>query len=274
MVQVRVMSIGGHSRAQDDPILQTLLEVGANGQASKSLNPAAELCLLLRVVFGQELEGQKAQSWGEHTPSSSPRGRRARRTWRSPSNLSRLSPLPISTYKPPVSLTDKHWGQSTFIFFNSHSRSICKFGGQGLHLSCKTPAQDPYPTAKGWGSNPPCPRDKARFFACCATAGIPEANLLSMMPNTTGQPKAPKRSGPVPPTSHISSTRQNLLCFYFYFFVLLLGPPPWHMEVPRLGVRLELQLPAYTTATAMPDPEPTSEARNQTFILMDPSQNR
>ena len=26
------------------------------------------------------------------------------------------------------------------------------------------------------------------------------------------------------------------------------------MEVPRLGVKLELQLPAYTTATAMPDP--------------------
>ena len=25
------------------------------------------------------------------------------------------------------------------------------------------------------------------------------------------------------------------------------------MEVPRLGVKLELQLPAYTTVTAMPD---------------------
>ena len=24
----------------------------------------------------------------------------------------------------------------------------------------------------------------------------------------------------------------------------------WHMEVPRLGIELELQLPAYTTATA------------------------
>ena len=26
------------------------------------------------------------------------------------------------------------------------------------------------------------------------------------------------------------------------------------MEVPRLGTELELQLPAYTTATATPDP--------------------
>ena len=29
---------------------------------------------------------------------------------------------------------------------------------------------------------------------------------------------------------------------------------PWHMEVPRLGVKSEAQLPAYTTAIAMQDP--------------------
>ena len=36
-------------------------------------------------------------------------------------------------------------------------------------------------------------------------------------------------------------------------FFLFLGPHPWHMEVPRLGVELELQLLAYNTATATPD---------------------
>ena len=57
------------------------------------------------------------------------------------------------------------------------------------------------------------------------------------------------------------------------------------MEVPRLGVRWELQLPTYTTATAMQDPRcicnlyynlqqhqilnPLSGARDQTCILMD-----
>ena len=61
-----------------------------------------------------------------------------------------------------------------------------------------------------------------------------------------------------------------------------------HMEVPRLGVKLELQLLAYTTAIAMPDPShicdlrhsswqcqilnPLSEARDQTYNLMVPSQ--
>ena len=60
------------------------------------------------------------------------------------------------------------------------------------------------------------------------------------------------------------------------------------MEVPRLGVELEVQLPAYTTATAMPDPShvcnlhhslwqywilnPLSEARDRTLIHMDTSQ--
>ena len=59
------------------------------------------------------------------------------------------------------------------------------------------------------------------------------------------------------------------------------------MEDPRLGVQLELQLPTYTTATAMRDPSPVcnlhhssrqhrilhplSKGRDWTHILMDPS---
>ena len=57
------------------------------------------------------------------------------------------------------------------------------------------------------------------------------------------------------------------------------------MKVPRLGIKLELQLLAYTTATAMPDQNltldlyhspwecqilnPLSKARDQTRVLMD-----
>ena len=37
---------------------------------------------------------------------------------------------------------------------------------------------------------------------------------------------------------------------YIYFLQLHL----WHTEAPGLGVELALQLPAYTTATAMKDP--------------------
>ena len=38
-----------------------------------------------------------------------------------------------------------------------------------------------------------------------------------------------------------------------FFFWSFSGPHPRHMEVPRLGVESELQLPAYTTATARSD---------------------
>ena len=66
---------------------------------------------------------------------------------------------------------------------------------------------------------------------------------------------------------------------------LFLGPHLWHMEVPRLGVELELHLTANTTATATPDPShicdlccslqqrqvlnPLSEAGDQTHNLKD-----
>ena len=59
----------------------------------------------------------------------------------------------------------------------------------------------------------------------------------------------------------LSVSRQSPYClpfFYFSFLLLLLfgilGLHLQHVEVPRLGVELELQLPAYTTATATPDP--------------------
>ena len=35
-----------------------------------------------------------------------------------------------------------------------------------------------------------------------------------------------------------------------YLFIYLLGPHLWHMEVPRLGIESELQLQAYSIATA------------------------
>ena len=39
---------------------------------------------------------------------------------------------------------------------------------------------------------------------------------------------------------------------YSFNFFVFLGPHTWHMEVSRLGVQTELQLPAYTTATQDP----------------------
>ena len=48
-----------------------------------------------------------------------------------------------------------------------------------------------------------------------------------------------------------SLTLKSFEIIIIFFF---LGPHLWHMEVPRLGVELELQLLVYTTATATPNP--------------------
>ena len=73
----------------------------------------------------------------------------------------------------------------------------------------------------------------------------------------------------------------------FFFLLLFLGLHLWPMELPRLGVKSELQLPIYTTATATRDPSrvsnlhhsswqhqilnPLSEDRDHTRILLDTS---
>ena len=66
---------------------------------------------------------------------------------------------------------------------------------------------------------------------------------------------------------------------FFFFFLLFSAAPPHlpHMEIPRLGIQLEMQPMAYTTVTAMWDlshvcdlqhtsrqcqiPDPLSQAR-------------
>ena len=78
--------------------------------------------------------------------------------------------------------------------------------------------------------------------------------------------------------------------FTFFWGGAILGLNLRHMEVSRLGVELELQPPAYTTATATRGPSrildlhhssrqhwilnPLAEARDLIRILMDPRQVR
>ena len=81
-------------------------------------------------------------------------------------------------------------------------------------------------------------------------------------------------------------TISSTVARFFFFFCFFLGPHLQHMEVPRLGIKSELQLPACTTATATPDLSrvcelhhnswqhwilnPLSDARDRTYNLMAP----
>ena len=78
-----------------------------------------------------------------------------------------------------------------------------------------------------------------------------------------------------------------VVCFILVLLFCFLGPHTRHIEVRSLGVKSELQLPAYTTDTATPDLSgicnlyhswwqhrilnPLSEARGQTCIFTDTS---
>ena len=53
---------------------------------------------------------------------------------------------------------------------------------------------------------------------------------------------------------HFASSQLSAISFLFFFSFYFLRLHPWHMEVPRLGVKPELDLPAYTTAPATWDP--------------------
>ena len=84
------------------------------------------------------------------------------------------------------------------------------------------------------------------------------------------------------------SREENMSAIFLFFIFFFLGSHLLHVEVPRLGVKSELQLQVYTTATATPDPScicnlhhslqqhwilnPLSKARDGTHILMDTSQ--
>ena len=86
-----------------------------------------------------------------------------------------------------------------------------------------------------------------------------------------------------------NTTGRHLLCFvsFCFIFFCFLVPHLQHMEIPRLGVELELKLPAYTTATAIQGlshvcnlhhrsqqcwiPDPLGKARDRAWVLMDTS---
>ena len=90
------------------------------------------------------------------------------------------------------------------------------------------------------------------------------------------------------PSQHMLGFQTQCFLFVCLFLFCFLGQHLQHMEVPRLGVESELQLPAYTMATATQDPSlvcdlhhssrqcwilnPLIEARDGACILMDASQ--
>ena len=147
------------------------------------------------------------------------------------------------------------------------------------------------PSAPGEGSSrfssaPPC------FLGTCPSQilQLVHASTLRLSPTQCLSQLRPWWEGSlklrgVPPGASLSSV--CVFCFGFFCLFVFLGLHLRHMAVPRLGVELELQLPAYITATATQGPScicdlhhssrqhwilnPLSKAKDQTHVLMDSS---
>ena len=115
------------------------------------------------------------------------------------------------------------------------------------------------------------------FWLCMQHAEVPRPGIQSHSSDNTGGYFLNLLGHEETPFFLSSS---SFFCFCFCF----LGPHSWHMEVLRVGVKLELQLLAYTTATVRQDlscvfdlhhssgqhqiPNPLSKARDHTHILI------
>ena len=142
-----------------------------------------------------------------------------------------------------------------------------------------------YVEVPGLGINPPQQWPKAlqwqwRILNLLHHRGTPRH---AFWPNSSTSKHPPWRN--VYTNSMYEVVHCSIVCLFVFSF---LGLHLCHMEVPRLGVELELKLPAYTTVTATRDLShvcnlyhsswqrqilnPLSKARDQTCILMDPSQ--
>ena len=112
-----------------------------------------------------------------------------------------------------------------------------------------------------WILNPPCwardgtcvpksPRDATRHITPQQELANSAFHQISVLQGFS--------SSPWPVTSifqqDLLQSRILSFCLFIYLFIVFLGPHPQHVEVPRLGVELELQPPASTTATAMQHP--------------------
>ena len=115
---------------------------------------------------------------------------------------------------------------------------------------------------------------------------LPQPQGISVLSGVRTEPGTQQALLPPQPSPYprIFLLCDILLCALLFFF----GLPPLHMGGPRLGVKLELQLPAYTTAAATQDLSsvcnlhhsswqrqilnPLCEARDRNRILMDISQ--
>ena len=136
---------------------------------------------------------------------------------------------------------------------DAHCRAVFVVFQTPNSLAAPSPAHIPFQLEAFAGTCLPCVLTPLRVCFHCFPGGS-----FSLCPPPRHPPSC--MLGHLPP---LSSWNSSFSCldsynFLFYFFVFL-GLHPRYMEVPRLGVKSELEPPVYTTAKAARDPRRTCE---------------
>ena len=132
--------------------------------------------------------------------------------------------------------------------------TLCRtWGHMGYDISGLIPApcwspHSPVPGATPPGPVPPPPHTRVT----CPLSSPPHQDLPP--PSSPPQPISGSETWLVQSGQSLLPWAILAFFFFFFFFFSFLGLHQKYMEVPRLGVELELQLPADTTATATRDP--------------------
>ena len=172
---------------------------------------------------------------------------------------------------------------------------LCRVLGCGRAWGpTQTPSAPPAPReVKMWPLRAEVPR--GRGLGGGSVFGGEFESASSILPPSPGPQGAGVAEARLGPFSGCWCHWAALWVFFFFLFgfgvcvcvCVCLETHPLHMEVPRLGVKLELQPPAYTTAPATRDPScicnlhhssqqrwilnPLREARDRTHVLKDTS---
>ena len=94
------------------------------------------------------------------------------------------------------------------------------------------------------------------MFQSVRYQGVTCIENTSLQPVGIGQPA-------IFALSNSNHSVKNIIIIVIIIIILVfLGPHLQHMDIPRLGIESEMQLPAYTTATAMAKPDPSHTCSN------------
>jgi len=168
----------------------------------------------------------------------------------SPPNLSQLcpsTPCPYSLWSSQQSLTEEEEEEKQLTVFPLKCNSYFGVGqltwwGQTAEKRQRRPGAKPWP----WDASPQKDLSGGSGSLWLRKNSVSEQHLLKKTHGRSAAQSQRWQRKKIKRRNHYENLWRAL--FFFFFFLSFLGPRLRHLEIPRLGVKSELQLLTYTTA--------------------------